>query len=210
MAFQTYPRGYGHTSYLQLVSDSTALIVATTDIKRQVNLPSTDHEDDVWIGGAIRAARRYVEHHSRRAMLNQTWDYVLDGFPPSNYPLRLPKPPLSSITSISYYDGTNSSTTLATSDYSLHKPTDGQAYLRPPVDGTWPTTRTRDDAVTIRMVVGYGAQSANVPDTYKHAIKMLVGHWYENRESVVVGTITKPIEHAVDALINSEAYGFYG
>lgn len=42
--------------------------------------------------------------------------------------------------------------------------------------------------------------SANV----KHAVKMLVAHWYENRRAVVTGTITARIPMAVEALLNPE------
>jgi hypothetical protein len=35
----------------------------------------------------------------------------------------------------------------------------------------------------------------------KHAIKLLVAHWFRNREAVLVGTISKDMEKAVDALL---------
>jgi hypothetical protein len=53
--------------------------------------------------------------------------------------------------------------------------------------------------VTIAALVGDGASSR-----VKHAVKMLVAHWYENRRAVVTGTITAEVPIAVEALLSSE------
>jgi hypothetical protein len=55
--------------------------------------------------------------------------------------------------------------------------------------------------VQITYLAGYGG-AANVPAPAKHAIKMLVGHWYANRESVLIGSISKELEFAVTALLS--------
>jgi hypothetical protein len=39
------------------------------------------------------------------------------------------------------------------------------------------------------------------PDDIKHAVRLLVGHWYENREAVVVGAQCHIVPMAADALI---------
>lgn len=49
---------------------------------------------------------------------------------------------------------------------------------------------------------GYGADA---PETIKQAVRLLVGHWYENRESVIVGRTSKEIEHTVSALVRVTA-----
>lgn len=38
-------------------------------------------------------------------------------------------------------------------------------------------------------------------ELYKMAICMLVGHWYENRSTVVVGSISKELEHSLTSII---------
>jgi len=38
----------------------------------------------------------------------------------------------------------------------------------------------------------------------KHAVRMLVAHWYENRRAVVMGTNPVEVPIAVEALLNSE------
>jgi hypothetical protein len=54
--------------------------------------------------------------------------------------------------------------------------------------------------VIVKFDCGYGGQSA-VPATLKEAMKLLIGTWYENRESVVVGTIVAKLPDAVESLL---------
>jgi hypothetical protein len=50
--------------------------------------------------------------------------------------------------------------------------------------------------------------NANVGTTatkqVKQAVNLLVGHWYENRRTVVTGTIAISVPFAVEALLNSQ------
>jgi hypothetical protein len=48
-----------------------------------------------------------------------------------------------------------------------------------------------------------------VPAAIRHAILMLVGHWYEARSSVLTGTISKEIEFGVKSLLDSQRWGSY-
>jgi uncharacterized phiE125 gp8 family phage protein len=162
--------------------------------------------DDALISSLIAAARDYAEMYTRRAFVTQTWDMKLDGFPWSATQYRkhaneilIPKPPLQSISSITYTASDGTSTTLAASGYSVDTAgSPGSVY--PAYDTVWPVTREIPNAVTIRFVAGYGA-IGTVPESIKAALKLLVGHWYENRETVVIGTITSELPKAVDALL---------
>lgn len=66
---------------------------------------------------------------------------------------------------------------------------------------SWPSTTLRTmNPVQVTYVAGYGL-AASVPPHLVQLIKLLVSHWYENREPVVVGSITASIPLAVDSLI---------
>lgn len=41
---------------------------------------------------------------------------------------------------------------------------------------------------------------------YKLAIKMLVIHWYENRETVLIGSLSKSIEYSLAAILKQLRY----
>jgi len=123
----------------------------------------------------------------------------------------LPRPPVrlhataaSATVTISYVDqgGTTQTLTWAqsgTQQFRLdrdHVP----SLVYPEYLENWPSVRLDDKAVQVTYLAGYGG-AANVPTPAKHAIKMLVGHWYANRESVLVGSISKELEFAVSALL---------
>jgi uncharacterized phiE125 gp8 family phage protein len=62
----------------------------------------------------------------------------------------------------------------------------------------WPNVRLDDKAVQITYLAGYGG-AANVPKPAVHAIKMLVGHWYANREAI--GSAGQNVPLGVHALL---------
>ena len=70
-----------------------------------------------------------------------------------------------------------------------------QKYLR-----TWPVTRGYQDDIYVRATFGYGSKATDVPWPIRHAIKLLVGHWYINREETMV-VVPKRIEDGVNDLI---------
>ena len=65
------------------------------------------------------------------------------------------------------------------------------------------------DSVNIRVVCGFGADYTAVPQNLKDAIKMIVAHWYNNREHVVVGVIPEKIQDTVDSLCAVSDPGSY-
>jgi uncharacterized phiE125 gp8 family phage protein len=75
--------------------------------------------------------------------------------------------------------------------------------------GTWPAGLEDNDAVIVRWWGGYGTTGASVPAAVRHAMLMLVGHWYENRGAVLVGSISKQLEFAVESLLSSQRWGSY-
>ncbi len=114
----------------------------------------------------------------------------------------MPRPPLISVSSIKYLDLDGTETTVATSVYRVDADSEpGRITLD--YNQTWPTDK-RDvtNSVIIEHTAGYGASTSAVPEDIRHAILMLIGHWYENREALLVGTIAKPIEMGVEALLS--------
>lgn len=162
----------------------------------QLNMRVTDSADDSMIQSLITAAREYVEVALSRALITQTLRYTLDQFPAGC--IYLPRPPLVTVSSITYIDANEDSQALvANTDYRV------DAYSEPgriePVD-QWPVTDARIKAVTIQYIAGYGAASA-VPQRVKQAMHLLVAHWYRHREAV--GRAGDEVPMAVNALLGS-------
>lgn len=136
-----------------------------------------DHSDaDARIDGHIVTARENAEAFCRRAFVTQVWDLVLPRFPTRDElvndrvlrAIRIPKPPLVTIDSVTYFDEDGDSQTLATATYYAVTQTH-PGWMARQVDQTWPATRARADAVTVQFTAGYGAASA-VPRSIRDAI----------------------------------------
>lgn len=143
--------------------------------------------EDAYVGSLISAARSHIETACWRAIMPQTWR----GTFPSFSAVRLSGGNVREIIEITYYDAANTLQTLEDFYAVLSEPSTIQ-----PKD-PWPDTYPRIDAVTVDLAVGY----TQVPEAIKQAVLLLVGHWFNHRETVVIGTITANVPHAVDALI---------
>lgn len=180
---------------LKLITDAASEPVTTDEAKDHVR---ADHDDDdTLIGTLITAARQQAELYTGRSFINTTWDYSL----PEWFDVaRLPRSPLSSVTSVKYYDANNTQQTLSSSYYLVG--TNGDPGIVSLADGyTWPTLYYRPHPITIRFVAGYGATAAYVPQAIKQAILLMVGDLYANRESIVVGTVSSRIALTAQALL---------
>ena len=157
-----------------------------------------------------KAAREWCERFTGRQFITASWTLKLDAFPGAQprrewyYPggggLRLPKPPLQSVTSIQYIDTAGATQTFAAASY------DEDIYqeygrVAPAYQESWPSTREDINAVTIIYVAGYGDERQDVPAPLRQAILLLTGHWFENRESVLVGVGAAVVPHAVEDLL---------
>ncbi len=170
------------------------------------HLRSAIPDDDAYIQTLIATAAEYVEEHACVALMESTWRMRLDRFPTGTVPLVLPMANVTAVTEVAYTDpnGVAASWDLANVKLSADR---SPPLLRPARGKSWPSAASEPDAVSITFTAG-AAKVEDVPPVLVQAMLLLIGHWYENREAIVVGTITKEMERAVDALIGKFAYDF--
>jgi uncharacterized phiE125 gp8 family phage protein len=184
---------------LTLVTAPAAEPLSATEAKDHLREDGTGQ--DSLITSLIVAARQYGETVTRRAWVTQTWDLKLDGFPACGV-IDVPLPPLQSVTSVTYLDESGVSQTLSAGSYTVDIAGEPGRIVRA-YGAAWPTTRYgTPSAVTVRFVAGYGLAVA-VPDVLKHAMRLMIGHWYANRENVALGTIATEVPFAADALLQT-------
>jgi len=157
-------------------------------------------DDDTLLERLISSARVYCESVCRRAFIEQTLQLRCDSFPAE---FRLPRPPFMSIASdgLKYYNTAGMLTTLAASQYQ----TDVSSLVGrivPAYGCSWPSARGQTDDVLVTYKAGFGATAALVPAPIRQAILMMVGHWYDHREPVVIGAPVANLPLAVDALLS--------
>lgn len=176
-----------------------------TAAEAKLHLRVDGSDEDELITALIVAAREYVENFTHRALIYQTWDLKLDGFPCWNEAIWLPKAPASSVTSVTYVDANGVTQTWSSSLYTTDFPTGVQARrgrIVPAYGQYFPDTRRVINAVTVQFVAGYGASGSAVPAGLKSAMKILIGTWFgPGRQGVQVGNIVNVIPQTVDSLL---------
>tara|TARA_R100001086_G_scaffold238110_2_gene162632 strand:+ start:3014 stop:3583 length:570 start_codon:yes stop_codon:yes gene_type:complete len=146
----------------------------------------TDDLQDTLIAQQVSAARDYVERITGRQFVNATWTYTLDAFSSEILP---PKPPLVSVTSITYVDTGGASQTESSSVYTVITDDETQGRIVEAFNQSWSATRDQPNAITVVYVAGYGATANLVPDVFKQAILLLTAEMYEYRETTVSGSV---------------------
>lgn len=142
----------------------------------------TSANDDL-VTTLIKAARQQAEEFTGRAFITQTWKLELDAWPDSGV-IELPRSPMSSLSSVKYYNTSGTKTTLVDgTDYQKDLASEPARITTEP-DKTWPSLETgRLNAIEVIFVAGYGAAST-VPQAIKQAILLTIGAWYEFREEL--------------------------
>ena len=157
-----------------------------------------DHSDeDATINGLIKAATSYLDGRSGilgRCLVTQTWEETFDAFPTNA--IELPLGPVASVTSVKYLDQAGAEQTLSAGVYTVDT---ASLVARIVSDDAWPATKATANAVTVRYVAG--TASASIPGAIRHAILLLVGHWYENRQPAAEGSAAE-LPFAVSALLS--------
>lgn len=183
--------------------------VTLAEAKAHCRVDTSD--DDTYIGTLITAARQWVEEYLDRSLVNTQWTMRLDAFP---YEIELPRPPIASsgtvtAVTLTYTLGDDSTATLSTSAYRVDRQST-PGVVRQLRNGTWPANLDDYNAVQVTWWGGYGATGLTVPAAIRHAMLMLIAHWYEYRGAVLTGSISKEIEYGVKSLLDSQRWGSYG
>lgn len=179
---------------LILVSPPAVEPVSRADAK--VFLKIEHDDEDTLIDTLIAAARLHIEAATRRALINQAWRLVLDGWPPGRL-IEVPISPVNSLEAITVHDRAGTATVL-----------DGTAYVadllsnpaRILVRQAVPAGAAFN-GVEIDLVAGFGETPEDVPAPLRQAALKLVAHWYELREPVAFGGTPHSVPHGLDALV---------
>lgn len=163
-------------------------------------LKEEQETNNALIKNMIVGARKICEAKTNRKLVTQTVKLSLDEFPDNE--IEIQGSPIQSITHVKYYDSDNAQQTLAATNYQIDITTE-PARFDISSTGTFPDTYDRFNAVELTFVAGYGLGSS-VPDNIKQAMYLMIGHWYENREDVVVGRQVNEVPMASEALLALE------
>lgn len=165
-------------------------------------LASADTTEDAMLNELIQSAREDSVGWLWRQLVTATLKYTFDFFPASSI-ISLPMPPLITVTSVQYIDTAGDTQTFSSGSYTVDNESE-PARIQLNEDATWPDTKNQINAVFITYTAGYGAAAA-VPEWAKTLIKLLVGHYYVNREATSERTI-KTVPITVQSIIEREGF----
>lgn len=176
---------HGYDYRLDLDTAPATEPVSLSEAKTHLRVSISD--DDALIDALITAARRWCERLRNESFVTQTWKLYADNWPGGDT-IPLPMGPVQSVTSVTYTDEDGNESTLSSSNY-LVDTVSRPARIRLKADQSWPTVTLRElNAIVVTYDAGYGDNASDVPEEVVAAIKLLVGHLYENREATVVGS----------------------
>jgi uncharacterized phiE125 gp8 family phage protein len=152
-------------------------VIDLAEMKLYARITTADEERS--LGNVIDAATEDIQTEMGRQILAATYDETREDF--ANI-MKLPKPPLSSVTQITYIDTDGNPQTLSSAVYDVDTTVE-PGRVRLAYDQTWPAIRGVWNAVVIRFVAGWATPDA-VPADIKHGIRLLATHYFDHRPAV--------------------------
>jgi uncharacterized phiE125 gp8 family phage protein len=159
-----------------LVLGPQAPAVEVWEVAEQLRLGDS-HDEDALIERKIAAKTQEAEQYAGIAIITQTWQLSLAGFPSG--PIWFPIRPLQGVVSIEYGSGSIDTTTIgglytvkgvgAQMTFGSIAPASGQS---------WPSTATN---VLVTFTVGFGDTSESVPPLIRDAIVVMVATSFDQR-----------------------------
>jgi len=155
--------------------------ITAAELKTSLRIDASD--EDTFLGTLIAAAREIVEDMTARRMITRSEKLLLDSWPEGDT-IIIPVAPVTAVGAIVTKDEDDVSTAFASSNYIVD--TSGPvAKIVLKSGSSWPTLGTDAkpvNAIEIPFTSGYASAGA-VPAKMKLAVKLLAGHYYENREN---------------------------
>lgn len=142
--------------------------VSLSFVQKWLKLDGITADDEIVLL-LLSAAREKVELHTGQALMTQTIQEVMDGWPERGLSFELALAPVASITSIEYRDNTDGTyQTWDASNYAtdlVSQP--ARVWIAP--NKSWPTLGAYPNAVRITYVAGYTSE-ALVPSNLRKAV----------------------------------------
>lgn len=184
----------------EIITAPSAALFTAADLHAQLRIDTTD--EDTLIEDYIEAATQTVESDSRLYLRPAELKLHVDERPSGFEPLLIQRGPVTAVTAITYIDTAGVEQTWDAAEYDVDL-VSLPARISPAFGESWPVARIQQRAIAVAFDAGYAAVG-NVPAVALQAIKLLVGHWFDNREAA--GDVTEEIAFSYSALL--ERLGF--
>ena len=163
--------------------------ITLEEIKDHLQIERGETGSDEVLKGLRTASVEMAQNITGRKLMTQTWKVYFDDWPSGDY-MELPFTPLSTAgivsTGIKFTNSTSGSTHLGSTAWSMDFVSEPPRVVLENNE-SWPTvTLHHNNPIEVEAVYGYAA-SSDIPRSIKHAMLLMIGHWYENREDTIIG-----------------------
>ena len=190
---------------LELIDPPMVEPISLSEAKEQLRVDFDD--DDSIIARLISTAVAFTDAKGAlgKAMITQKWRQYVGQ---QTGAVRLLINPVQTVTRIRFFDPDGNEQNDDLNNYNVFA-TNGFTIIQPKPGFDWPETEDRPDAIGIEYEAGFGDEAEDVPQTVRHALMMLIGHWYERRENTGDGK-AQTVPFGFEELIGIERSCWYG
>jgi uncharacterized phiE125 gp8 family phage protein len=173
----TTSAGLTETEVFTLQIEEVEEPLSLAEAKDQVRV--VDTSEDAYIESLISAARRYVENRSGVIVKRRQF---IERHMPVFGAMRLYSGPIVSIDTVAYTDSDKNDATYVGARFFP-----GSSIIFPALGELWPTPYLGEHFM-ITYTAGLSPQQLGTDDYTNliHAMKLLIGHWFVNREAVLL------------------------
>lgn len=170
--------------------------VTLDEVKAHLKIEGT--AEDMLLGSLILTSRLHIEAALSLALVTQSWKLVIDRWPPRGT-IDIPLGPVQAVDGITVKDAAGVAENVPATSYLVD-------IASRPARIVWngeapPEPGVKAAGIGIDFTAGFGASASSVPAPLRHAILMLVAHWYEHRDPIEIGSGAARVPDAVSDLI---------
>jgi uncharacterized phiE125 gp8 family phage protein len=175
--------GTPHVGVQFLDADPIVEPITLDDAKAWLRVTMVDAGEDAVIARLITAARTACETRTQRPIVAHVCDVFLDRIQAAGW-ITLPFAPVTAVSSVTITDLAGVAAVMDPATYLVDLASE-PARIGLPTMGFWqPMVMRAFQAVAIRLTLGY----AQPPEDLLQAMRLLLGHFYENRSAVQPAT----------------------
>lgn len=171
--------------------------ISLAEAKAHLRVDTSD--EDALLTALIAAARIFVERTLSIALITQSWSLYLDASPRGGV-LTLPLNPVQEVTAVNVYGVDDTPAEIDAANYAVDSLSDPARMVL-----TWNAAllqpARRLNTFEIAFAAGFGDAASDVPAPIRHALKLLVAHWFEHREPVVLNQSPQEVPAMVASLL---------
>lgn len=165
----------------KIITPNTTQVLQLADVKKHLQIDASFTDDDAMLTAIMTAVRKHTEEYLGRFLLTTTIEQYYSKWHAGGLVLFFT--PVTSVASVKYFDTEGAEQTLSTDVYETDASQEPSLLLNK-WNQEFPALRGHHNDVTVRYVCGY-ASAADVPESIKQAMLLMVTSYYEHRDDAV-------------------------